>query len=138
MKKLYILIAMLLLSIAGQGQVNFTKLEIKRGVFGISCVNEDVSYICGEWGYIGKTTDGGKTWTELSSSEDIRFQCIKFLDEQIGFVGGGLINQNQNERGAIWKTIDGGQTWEDISPSDSLNTVSGIFPMDKDTIYIYI
>ena len=143
MKKLYVITAMLLLSIAGQAQqVNFTKLKIKSGALGISCVNEDVSYICGELGYIGKTTDGGKTWTELNSSQDIRFQCIKFLDEQTGFVAGSLFSQRgytpYEGGGLIWKTTNGGQTWEDISPPDSISTVTGIFPIDKDTLYMYL
>jgi hypothetical protein len=142
MKKIIILTSILLLFLAGKAQVNWTTLSIdtREDFQDISCVNENVTYVCGSNGYIGKTTDGGKTWTTLNQKMQVWLYAIKFIDEQTGFVGGANVKPNSriplDKGGIVWKTTDGGVTWQDITPPDSINVVEKIFPIDKDTLYI--
>ena len=58
-----------------------------------------------------RTTDGGINWTELPIDLDInnlnKIYKVLFLNENIGFIGGGTYNGAK----FIFKTTDGGTTW---------------------------
>ena len=66
--------------------------------------------------HVAKTTDGGKTWTELKLVEDnaAREFGIGFIDEQHGFVG--TMNSG-------FETKDGGQTWSKIDLGRACNKI---------------
>jgi hypothetical protein len=54
-----------------------------------------------------RSSDGGKTWTQLSWPEDHHIGVLKFLDAQHGYaIGWGP---------RVWRTADGGQTWQQIA-----------------------
>jgi len=79
-------------------------------------MNESVGYVVGSKAFIGKTTDGGKTWRKLDSGVDATglytddvFTCAHFLDENEGWVAGW---------GRLLHTEDGGATWTDHMPTD--------------------
>jgi hypothetical protein len=59
--------------------------------------------VAGRGGTIFKTTDGGLSWVEQSSSLNVDFYDIFFLNPTYGYVVGSL--------GAIYKTTNGGLTW---------------------------
>lgn len=77
----------------------------------ISFINENIGY-ASAGGNLGssfgarkvyKTTDGGLNWNPTNSGNSLtsnNLRYIHFIDENIGFAGGGVI-----------KTIDGGTTW---------------------------
>lgn len=61
-------------------------------------------------GKVYKTTDGGKTWTEIYRLEDHQqsFTLIDFADDLHGMAGSG------SAFAATYKTDDGGNTWDRI------------------------
>jgi hypothetical protein len=68
--------------------------------------NAATGLIAGENGLLKKTTDSGKTWTDLrfnSNYYDDLYK-IKFIDDKTGYITA--------ESGNIYKTIDGGNTWK--------------------------
>lgn len=79
-------------------------------------LNEDTGWITGENGILLSTTDCGKTWsdTTVGDAENI-FIAVWFLDENNGFIAGGL--NDQKAAGILYSTTDGGRRWNkcDIS-----------------------
>jgi photosystem II stability/assembly factor-like uncharacterized protein len=67
-----------------------------------------------------KTTDGGTTWTRVSSNVPESYERPFFVDEHVGVIvsGGG--------DGTIYQTNDGGGTWRKI-----FDTPSGISSLRK-------
>lgn len=65
---------------------------------------------------IAKTTDGGKTWTELNLVEDntAREFGIGFIDDLHGFVGTTTSG---------YETTDGGKTWQKIDLGKACNKI---------------
>jgi hypothetical protein len=58
-------------------------------------------------GLVGKTTDGGETWTKLWETDHIYMNQIMFFDNQDGWMVG-----ESGYTGYILHTSDGGHTWE--------------------------
>lgn len=68
----------------------------------------------GNSGTIRRTTDGGNSWNPVISPAGFTgLRAVWFLDQNIGFIGGGI----SNSYALILKTIDGGAPWTDISPN---------------------
>ena len=64
-------------------------------------------------GKLSKSVNGGATWTYLNNGEDIIDEgifSVAFLDENIGFVSGG-VNVKK-----VLKTTDGGMSWIQVAP----------------------
>jgi photosystem II stability/assembly factor-like uncharacterized protein len=66
--------------------------------------------------YVAKTTDGGKTWTELPLVNDakVREFGIGFYDERIGWVGAAA---------GGYQTTDGGKTWRTVEMGRAVNKI---------------
>lgn len=100
--------------------------KIGAPISGIKCggfdfINKNVGFALiggsvgtsGTTGMVYKTLDGGVSWERTHTSYEIAGEdltCIKFLDENVGFVSGGF-----NSR-AMRKTTDGGKTWTVVAP----------------------
>jgi photosystem II stability/assembly factor-like uncharacterized protein len=68
---------------------------------------DDIGYAVGDK-VLGKTTDGGRTWTELTSPNDnYRWEGVHFYTDQRGIIS----TANRN----AFMTTDGGTTWTQIS-----------------------
>ncbi|HWZ22365.1 MAG TPA: YCF48-related protein, partial [Cytophagaceae bacterium] len=78
-------------------------------------------------GNVYKTTDGGQNWV-LLSVPTTQWRCVKFINTQVGFVGGGVVNDS-NYNGNLYRTADGGNTWTQIVISN-LKSVTGIYFVD--------
>jgi len=78
---------------------------------------------------VAKTTDGGKTWTEINLIEDAtaREFGIGFIDENHGFVG--TMNSG-------FETKDGGQSWQKIDLGRACNKIR-IYSDDTKKVYGY-
>lgn len=66
--------------------------------------------------FIAKTTDAGKTWTELPLVDDakVRQFGVAFLNEQVGWVG-AMPNG--------FETLDGGATWSKVTLGNAANKI---------------
>lgn len=75
---------------------------------GLSVVNDDVVWVSGSNGTIGKSIDGGKTWTWMivKGFEKIDFRDIEAFSESTAVIMG------VSEPAYILRTIDGGQNWK--------------------------
>lgn len=80
------------------------------GYHSVFFTNESTGYVSGEAGTILKTSDGGITWKTTFSDGGNSLICIKFTNENTGFVFGG---NKAGNKGIILKTTDGGTTWEE-------------------------
>jgi photosystem II stability/assembly factor-like uncharacterized protein len=82
-------------------------------------VNSSDGFAAGTNGRILKTSDGGLTWTSISSGS-IEWKSIWFTSPMNGYVVGN---------NTILKTTDGGSTWQPTTVSGNLTSVSFGSPM---------
>lgn len=74
---------------------------------GMSVVSDEVAWVSGSNGYVGKTTDGGKTWQWIQPAgyEKLDFRDIEAFDSQKAIV------VNAGSPAYMLLTVDGGKTW---------------------------
>lgn len=74
---------------------------------GMSVVSDEIAWVSGSNGYIGKTIDGGNTWqwTQPAGYEKLDFRDIEAFD------GLKAIIVNAGSPAYVLLTIDGGKTW---------------------------
>ena len=85
--------------------------------FGDSPFGNNTIYMARSNNLVCKSTDNGSTWTALtkdSSSLNLSFNGLHFLDENTGFVAGKIENP-------LIKTTDGGQTWTQLNPNSGVD-----------------
>ena len=86
----------------------------KISIRGLSVVDDDIAWVSGSGGQIGRTTDAGKTWKFhiIKGQEKTEFRDIEAFDAMQAIAMG--IGSPAN----IYRTVDGGETW-DLVFSDS-------------------
>ena len=84
-------------------------------------VNADTGFVVGDGIY--RTTDGGRTWTEVLGDPGYRFNAVHFANASSGLAVGLL--------GLIFHTRDGGLTWESQASSTG-NTLWDVFLTSSD------
>ncbi|HMG92272.1 MAG TPA: T9SS type A sorting domain-containing protein, partial [Chryseolinea sp.] len=91
-------------------------------------VSDDVGYAIagGEAGTsatsasVYKTIDGGKSWSKTHAAGSLAMEdlyCLDFINENVGFVGGGY-----NFKVGL-KTVDGGKTWSPMQGVESFEQI---------------
>jgi hypothetical protein len=75
---------------------------------GLSAVDDNIVWVSGSKGTVGKTIDGGKTWTWMTvpGYETRDFRDIEAFDGKTAIIMGIA------EPADILKTVDGGKTWK--------------------------
>lgn len=85
-------------------------------------LNNTTGWFVATAGDVRKTTDGGITWTRLSTNITDNLTNVYFLDELTGFAG--------SAGSKIFKTIDGGTNWDSIVVTGGTGTLYGIYFSD--------
>ncbi|WP_412469334.1 WD40/YVTN/BNR-like repeat-containing protein [Pedobacter sp. KLB.chiD] len=100
----------------------------KTSLRGLSVVSDQVTWVSGSNGTVGKTTDGGVTWKWVNPKgyEKIDFRDIEAFDDKQAIIVGIA------SPAFILKTIDGGETWtENYKNIDSAIFLDGLSFWDK-------
>ena len=84
----------------------------------------DLFYFGATGGGIWKTTDGGRSWENISDGffgGSIGSIAVAQSDPNVIYVGGGekTVRGNVSYGYGLWKTIDGGKNWTHIGLKDS-------------------
>src|SRR6266487_3525194 len=85
----------------------------KTSLRGLSVVNDNVVWVSGSNGTVGKTTNaGGESWKVVyeNKTKGIFLDAMEFWNEQSGIIIGDPIDG----RFFILRTFDGGSAWRDI------------------------
>lgn len=96
--------------------------------------NEMNGIVIGDKGYIGKTADGGETFTTVGTGvvpSNQRCNRIWFANANVGYISS---QSGSGFAGTIAKTTDGGATWANIytTSEQAVTTMSGT---SVDTVY---
>jgi photosystem II stability/assembly factor-like uncharacterized protein len=92
---------------------NWTTPKSEKRTLSEAFSNPSNCWIVGEEGKLLHSNDSGKTWKDKSFDEDYELSSVYFINESIGWIGGGYLgDDNLKTSGAVvFKTIDKGQTW---------------------------
>jgi photosystem II stability/assembly factor-like uncharacterized protein len=94
------------------GGQNWTMMYniLNRSLRDINFANDSIGYTVGYPSFVGKTTDGGNTWQDISNIGVIggTLTSVSFLNSDTGFVG------RTNTTNAMYKTENGGATWSQV------------------------
>lgn len=77
---------------------------------GLSALSDNVAWVSGSHGFVGRTTDGGAHWdfTQVYPYDQAEFRDIEAFDENTAVV------MSSTQPAALLKTTDGGKTWNTI------------------------
>ncbi len=107
-----LIIALLLIGCCVQSQAQAPELQVltsgtKTSIRGLSVVNDNVIWVSGSHGMVGKSTNAGRTWNWITVNgyDTIEFRDIEAFDSQNALIMG------VGEPAYILGTNDGGQTW---------------------------
>ncbi len=109
MKKLISVLLLSLLWLIGPAQtVQVLVKDKKTSLRGLSVVNDKVVWVSGSNGTVGKSVDGGDTWTWITVKgfEKTDFRDIEAFDNMTAVIIGIA------EPAYILKTVDGGESWK--------------------------
>ncbi len=111
MKNLFlILFSLPLLCLAQKYTLTPLTTGTNTSLRGLSVVSDDIAWVSGSNGYVGKTTDGGSTWTWVQPTgyQQLDFRSIK------AFNANKAIIANAGSPAHILLTEDGGQNWKQV------------------------
>ncbi|OIQ40605.1 MAG: glycosyl hydrolase [Bacteroidetes bacterium MedPE-SWsnd-G1] len=92
-------------------------------------------------GGVWKTTNGGRTWENISDGffgGSIGAIAISKSDQNVIYVGGGekTVRGNVSSGYGIWKSVDAGKTWESVGLENSRHVSRiAIDPNDHNIVY---
>ncbi|MFL6254876.1 MAG: hypothetical protein ACJ74T_07620 [Pyrinomonadaceae bacterium] len=83
-------------------------------------------------GYLGRTSDGGRTWTDIARAPDVGgiVDPPFFIDLYIGADGSGMALDTD---GDLQETSDGGVTWECVTERGSFKSM---FALDAERVWL--
>jgi len=93
----------------------------------IQILHPDTVFICGNYGKILRTYNGGQTWSTVYSDTALQLWGMKFVNSNTGFVAGSF--------GTIMKTTNKGDNWT-ILPAGTGNALQGIHFINETTGFV--
>lgn len=109
-------------------QVVIDSTGYHSGFRGLCAVSNKIAWVCGSLGTVGKTTDGGLTWTmqKVLDSTKSEIRDIEAWDED------NAIILSVKDPAQILKTSDGGKTWKEVYTAPKFETfLNGFAFWDK-------
>ncbi|HPS72535.1 MAG TPA: YCF48-related protein, partial [Bacteroidales bacterium] len=79
-------------------------------LYSLEFLNPQVAFALGS-SSLFKTINGGLSWTQLPISTPATLKSVDFINSNVGFVCGGIVDINGSSA-TILKTTDGGLNWE--------------------------
>lgn len=127
----FIICWLFLLPLLGYAQ-HYELVSLNKGtnasLRGMSIVSDDVAWVSGSNGSIGKTSDGGKNWHWMQPAG---YEKLDFRDIQ-GFDSLKAVVVNAGSPAFVLLTLDGGKTWtERYKNTDSAIFLDGMDFWDK-------
>ncbi|MGF1924416.1 MAG: WD40/YVTN/BNR-like repeat-containing protein, partial [Bacteroidia bacterium] len=106
---LFLLLALPFVSFSQQFSITQLTTGKNTSMRGIAVVSDQVAWVSGSNGHVGKTIDGGLTWTwtQPKGYEKLDFRDIEAFDDQNAIV------VNAGSPAYILVTRDGGQSWKE-------------------------
>ncbi|HET6348268.1 MAG TPA: YCF48-related protein, partial [Candidatus Krumholzibacteria bacterium] len=86
---------------------------------GVAMSSDGLNYVYGEGSYLGATTDGGETWTQVSRPEDCMDVVCLSSTEMLAV--GLLYNQ-----GAVLRSTNAGASWSNIWTQSSPSALTAV------------
>lgn len=111
MKKiLYLLLSLPFFGYSQNYQLKQLTAGNNTSMRGLSVLSDSVAWVSGSEGHVGKTLDGGKTWTwtQPKGFEKLDFRDIEAFDQQKAVV------VNAGSPAYILLTVDGGNNWTQV------------------------
>lgn len=108
--------------------------SVKKGFRGLSVVNEKVIWISGQRGLVGRSTNGGKSfsWRRVSEYPKVDFRTLHAFDKKTAVVA------TAGTPCVILRTSDGGKHWDHVYRShDTLMFFDGVGFWDKNRGLIF-
>lgn len=102
---------------AGASWIRLETVPYKGKQDDIFFVDADTGWYGNGAGLLYKTTDGGKSWTQIVNKPGTYFRALGFVDAQHGFAGNiapGYFPGVTDET-PLYETTDGGVTWVPVS-----------------------
>lgn len=82
----------------------------------VQFLDPDCGFAVGDRGVIWRTTDGGRTWRLVDVPVNSRFETIRFVDRNQGWIAGGWNHPFvDSSHATLLRTEDGGKRWNPIS-----------------------
>jgi len=106
---LFIVLIICFLSPVVNGQWDLLNSGFKGRLNSIDFVDHQTGWIAGDAGTLLLTLDGGETWIDIFSDEDLHFRQIDFINKNDGWAIAWDGNSDQN---VMMHTSDGGKTWQ--------------------------
>jgi len=119
MKYSFFLLSLFFASIASAQSVTLLNSGSKASFRGLSVVSDKIVWVSGTGGTVGRSTDGGDSWTWMTVKdfEKIDIRDIEAFDEKTAIIMGIA------DPAYILKTTDGGQNWNVVFK----DTTKGMF-----------
>lgn len=118
MKLIFALITAALIT-TGLQDVTQQSLDSSASLRGLSIVSDEVAWLSGAQGTVGRTTDGGKTWQVIAvpGAEKLDFRDVEAFDDKRAFI----LGIGPGDLSRIYYTADGGATWKQQWKNDDKN-----------------
>jgi photosystem II stability/assembly factor-like uncharacterized protein len=90
-------------------------VEIKSSFRALSVVDNKVAWVAGSKGWIGRSRNGGKTWSFQQSKgfEKLDFRSVYAFDSLTAIIA------NAGSPAHIFRTTDGGKNWKSVYQNDN-------------------
>ncbi len=118
MKLIFALVVAVVVT-TGLQDVTQQSLDSSASLRGLSVVSDDVAWLSGAQGTVGRTTDGGKTWQviKVPGAEKLDFRDVEAFDDKRAYI----LSIGPGELSRIYYTADGGATWNAQWKNDDKN-----------------